>query len=30
MGKSGKRLKAEDFLRGNKIKKGMKLINNDS
>ncbi len=30
MGKSGKRLKAEDFLRGNKLEKGMKLINNDS
>ena len=30
MGKSGKRLKAEEFLRGNKLNKGMKLINNDS
>ena len=30
MGKSGKRLKADEFLRGNKLKKGMKLNNNDS
>ena len=30
MGKSGKRLKADEFLRGNKLEKGMKFTNNDS
>ncbi|MCD4743869.1 MAG: methionyl-tRNA formyltransferase [Desulfobacteraceae bacterium] len=30
MGKSGKRLKADQFLRGNKLEKGMKFTNNDS
>ena len=30
MGKSGKRLTAEKFLRGNKLEKGLKFLDNDS